>query len=76
MKGTAQLERAHFKKCVVPVTIQHSVWIGKKRQSWRLMVLRPFFFFKKKKKCFHSGVVGTNCHVVLGRHLFLCHFKV
>ena len=28
------------------------------------------------KNCFHSGVVGTTCHVVLGRHLFLCHFKV
>lgn len=57
MKGTAQLERAHFKKCVVPVTIQQSVWIGKKRQSWRLMVLIPFylFFFKKKKNVFTQG---------------------
>ncbi len=32
-------ERAHFKKCVVPVTIQDTVfWIEKKWQSWRSVV--------------------------------------
>lgn len=61
-------ERAHFKKCVVPVTIQDTVFglrkNGKAGVLWYLTVLRPFL------NCFHSGVVGATCHVVLGCQLF------
>lgn len=57
-------ERAHFKKCVVPVAIQYTVFglgnNGKAGVLWYLTVLRPFLNF------FHSGVVGATCHVVLG----------
>ncbi len=59
-------ERAHFKK------EKRNVWClsrskttcfgltrnGKAGVLWYLMVLRPFFNW------FHSGVVGTTCHVI------------
>lgn len=79
---TARVSDRTLKKCVVPVAIHDPwVWIEKKWQSWCSVVsdgAKTFFFPEKRKKktCFHSGVVGTTCHVVLGFHLLLCHFNV
>lgn len=68
-------ERAHFKKNVLCLSQAKTLCFGLRRNGkagvlWYLTVLRPFL-----KNCFHSGVVGTTCHVVLGCQHFFCHFK-
>lgn len=73
------MERVHFKKCVVSVTIRDTFGLrgnGKAGVLWCLDGATTFFLIG-----FHSGVVGTTFHVGLGRHLFLpsttkCSFHV
>lgn len=71
VKETAQSCERTLKKNVLCLSQSETSCLGLRRNGkasvlWYLTVLR------RCSSCFHSGVVGTTCFVVLG----LCHFNV
>lgn len=75
VKGTAQVSERTLND-VLCLSQSKDIAFGLRKRGkdgvlWYLKVLRPFLYYS-----FHSGVVGTTCHVVLGSQLLRFPFDI